>query len=295
MRLTAFLKDGHRRLGVRKDDGTLVDLSIAMPQLPSDLTALLALGPDVLGSVREAAKNAPEYAIIAAADIDFAVPIEKPGKIICVGLNYVDHAKESPYEGLPEYPVLFTRFANSLVAHEKPIIRPINSERLDWEGEIAVIIGQKVRHATVENALNFVAGYTLFNDGSIRDYQFKSHQWLMGKSFDATGAFGPDFVTADELPPGATGLRLETRLNGETVQSATTNDMMFNVAQIIAFITEGITLEPGDVIVTGTPAGVGFARKPPRFMKAGDVCEIEVEGIGILRSPIMDEIQAMAK
>lgn len=289
MRLTAFSKNGQRHLGVRTPDGALIDLSIAAPDLPSDLTALLASGPDALRKLHDIAHQSFPAALVAEKDIDYATPIENPGKIICVGLNYVDHAKESPYKDLPEYPVLFTRFANSLVAHGKPIVRPINSERLDWEGEIAVIIGKKTRHATLDNALDAVAGYTLFNDASIRDYQFKSHQWLMGKSFDATGAFGPDFVSADELPRGAKGLKLETKLNGEVVQSATTNDMMFDVAQIIAFITEGITLEPGDVIVTGTPAGVGFARKPPRFMKAGDVCQISAEGIGVLSNPIVDE------
>ena len=215
--------------------------------------------------------------------------LPRPPKMICVGLNYADHAAESPYKDVPTYPTLFGRFATSLVAHGDPIIRPVLSEELDFEGELVAVIGRRARRVSKADALQYVAGYSIFNEGSIRDYQFKAPQWTVGKNFDGTGAFGPLFVTADELPAGARGLKIETRLNGEVVQSGNTEDLIFSVADLVSIISEAMTLEPGDVIVTGTPAGVGFARKPPLFMKAGDVCEVEIEKIGILRNPIRDE------
>jgi acylpyruvate hydrolase len=186
---------------------------------------------------------------------------------------------------------LFLRVTTSLVAHEQPMIRPrvTDSEGLDFEGEIAVVLGKGGRHISKAEALSHVAGYSVFNDGSVREYQFKTPQWTVGKNFDATGAFGPDLVTADELPPGAKGLRLETRLNGQVVQSASTDEMIFDVASLISIISEAITLEPGDVIVSGTPSGIGWARNPRLLMKAGDVCEVSVEKIGTLRNVIADE------
>ena len=177
------------------------------------------------------------------------------------------------------------------MAHEQPLVRPAVSDSLglDFEGEIAAVLGKGGRHIREEDALECVAGYALFNDGSVREYQFKSPQWTVGKNFDDTGAFGPDLVTADELPPGAKGLLLETRLNGEVVQSASTDDMIFDVAQLISIVSQAITLEPGDVIVTGTPSGIGWARTPKLLMKHGDLCEVSVEGIGVLRNPVVDE------
>lgn len=218
--------------------------------------------------------------------------IPNPPKIFCVGLNYVDHAAESPYEGLPSYPVVFPRYATSLVAHGQPIIRPRISVELDFEAELVVVIGRGGRHIAREDALSHVAGYSIFNEGSVRDYQFKAPQWTIGKNFDDTGAFGPVLVTADELPPGAAGLRIETRLNGEVMQSGNTGDLIFPVDVLIATISEAISLEPGDIIATGTPAGIGWARKPPVFMKDGDLCEIEIDRIGILRNPVRDEAKA---
>jgi 2-keto-4-pentenoate hydratase/2-oxohepta-3-ene-1,7-dioic acid hydratase in catechol pathway len=216
-------------------------------------------------------------------------PVTRPGKIICVGLNYVDHAAESPYKDVPKYPAFFARFATSLIADGAPIIRPDCSHQLDYEGEIAAIIGKTARHVTEERALDHVAGYAIFNDASIRDYQFLAPQWTPGKNFDDTGAFGPEFVTADELPPGADGLALEVFLNGERMQSANTKDMVFSVAALVAKASEFTTLEPGDVIVTGTPAGVGFARKPPVFMKDGDTIEVHVERLGRLSNPVRNQ------
>jgi acylpyruvate hydrolase len=194
----------------------------------------------------------------------------------------------------PDYPTLFARFSSSLIAHGEPIVRPRISDNLDYEGELLAVIGKGGRCIPRAAALSHVCGYSIFNDGSIRDFQLRTPQWTVGKNFDNTGPFGPVFVSADELPPGAHGLKIETRLNGRMMQSATTADLIFDVATLVALISEAMTLEPGDLIITGTPAGVGAARKPPVFMRAGDVCEVEIEGIGILRNPIADEAAATA-
>ena len=224
-------------------------------------------------------------------DLELLPPLPRPPKILCVGLNYVDHAAESPYKEAPSYPAFFPRFATSLIGHGQPIIRPTVSEELDFEGELVAVVGKGGRHIDKKDALDHVAGYSIFNEGSIRDYQFKTPQWTVGKNFDDTGAFGPVFVTADELPAGAAGLKIETRLNGQVVQSANTDDMIFSVADLVSIASQTMTLEAGDVIVTGTPAGIGWARKPPLFMKEGDVCEVEIERIGVLRNPVRDEVR----
>jgi acylpyruvate hydrolase len=221
----------------------------------------------------------------------FLPPIAHPPKIICVGLNYADHAAESPYE-LPKYPTIFPRYTSTLIGHGDALIRPRCSEQLDYEGELVAVIGKGGRHIPLQRALDHVIGYSIFNEASIRDYQFKAPQWTMGKNFDSTGAFGPAMVTADALPPGGSGLRLQTRLNGKVVQSANTKELVFDVANLVAILSEAMTLEAGDIISTGTPAGVGFGKKPPVYMKDGDVVEVEIEGIGVLRNPVRDEGEA---
>jgi 2-keto-4-pentenoate hydratase/2-oxohepta-3-ene-1,7-dioic acid hydratase in catechol pathway len=220
--------------------------------------------------------------------ITFKVPIERPGKIVCMGLNYADHAKEGG-NARPEYPSFFMRGPSSMTAHLSTIVRPKVSDKLDYEAELAFVVGKKARHLTLNNALDCVAGYSIFNDGSIRDYQRKTTQWTIGKNFDHTGAFGPWLVTPDELPLGCDGLSIQSRLNGQVMQNANTKDFLWGVAETIVLITECMTLEPGDVVITGTPAGVGYARTPPVFMKPGDICEIEIESIGVLRNTIADE------
>jgi 2-keto-4-pentenoate hydratase/2-oxohepta-3-ene-1,7-dioic acid hydratase in catechol pathway len=207
-------------------------------------------------------------------------------------LNYADHTAEIHHEQTA-YPTLFLRVNTTLVAHGQPLIRPgvSDSEGLDYEGEVAVVMGKGGRHIGKAEALAHVAGYSVFNDGTVREYQFRTPQWTVGKNFDGTGGFGPDLVTADELPPGARGLKLETRLNGQVVQSANTDQMIFDVATLINVISQAITFEPGDVIVSGTPAGIGWARNPKLLMKAGDVCEVSVEKIGVLRNVIADEVR----
>ncbi len=213
------------------------------------------------------------------------------GKLLCLGLNYVDHAAEAAYQA-PAFPVVFSRFVSSLVGHQEPIVLPRVSTQLDYEAELAVVIGRTARYIGKDAALDYVAGYTLFNDGSVRDYQKRTHQWTLGKNFDRTGPLGPELVTADELPAGAKGLRIQMRVNGELRQDASTSDMIFDVATTIATLSEAITLEPGDVIAMGTPSGVGAARIPPTFLRAGDVCEVAVERIGILRNVVASEATA---
>lgn len=287
MRLATILSGGKPVLAAYRGR-ELIDLAKAGPGLPGDMLAFLAGGEAARTAIARALDGAPAAAVLDPERTTFLPVVPRPGKIICVGLNYADHSAESGFKQ-PDYPTLFGRFTTSLIGHKAPLIRPNLSDQLDYEGEIAAVIGRRGKHVSKANALDHVAGYAVFNEGSVRDYQFKAPQWTVGKNFDGTGAFGPALVTADELPPGARGLRIATRLNGETVQSARTDDMVFDVASLIAIISEAITLEPGDVIVTGTPAGVGVARKPQLFMKPGDVCEVEVEGIGTLVNPIAQE------
>jgi 2-keto-4-pentenoate hydratase/2-oxohepta-3-ene-1,7-dioic acid hydratase in catechol pathway len=285
MRIVAFERDGAQPgIGLRVGE-EIVDLTAL--GLPSTLAEWLRQGPDGVAGARSAASRAK--ARIALASIKYLPPVVAPPKAIAVGLNYVDHAAESPYKDAPKYPVLFHRFPQSWVAHGEPLVRPRVSQQFDYEGEMVVVIGKAGRYIAKERALDHVAGYSIFNDGSIRDYQFKSTQWMMGKNFDATGAFGPEFVTSDELPPGAAGLQLRTRLNGDVLQNANTRDMIFDVPTLVHVCSEAMTLLPGDIIISGTPSGVGFARKPPIWMKPGDVCEVEIEGIGTLRNRVVDE------
>jgi 2-keto-4-pentenoate hydratase/2-oxohepta-3-ene-1,7-dioic acid hydratase in catechol pathway len=286
MRIVSFLHDRAPRLGVVHGD-TVVDLAVAAPALPRELGALLARDGG-LRAAAEAADKAPAGAHRPLAGLHFLPTVGEPRKIVCLGLNYVDHAAEGGH-AKPEYPSLFLRCTTSLVGHGQPIIRPRCSTALDYEAELVAVVGKRARHVKKADAYEYVAGYACFNDGSVRDYQRKTGQWTAGKNFDATGGFGPWFVTADELPPGAAGLRIRSILNGQTMQDANTSDMIFPVAETIEILSEFMTLETGDVLVMGTPAGVGYARKPPVWMKAGDTIDIDIEGVGVLSNPIADE------
>ncbi len=285
MRFAAFTSGGKKGLAVAGADGVFHGFFDGNSEYPGSLGSLIAKGSEALDTAAAVLKNGP---VINLNQVQLLPPIQTPGKIICVGLNYVDHSLESGFTP-PSYPTIFTRFTSSLIGAGSPIIRPKASTQLDYEGEMVVVIGTGGRHIAEADALKHVIGYSIFNDASIRDYQMKSPQWTVGKNFDATGAFGPWLVTADELPPGGTGLHLQTRLNGTVVQDASTSDMIFSAAKLIAILSEALTLSPGDIIVSGTPAGVGFARKPQLYMKHGDVCEIEIEGIGVLRNTVVDE------
>lgn len=249
---------------------------------PGSVDAQIRKGPEAFAAAARAMLQQSPVDVDAA---QLLPPVGEPAKIICVGLNYTDHSAESGFEQ-PTYPTLFSRFNTSVIAHDAPMLYPVLSSTLDYEGELAVIIGKAGKCISRAMALDHVLGYSVFNDGSVREYQFKSPQWMMGKNFDGTGAFGPYMVTADELPPGARGLKLETRLNGQTVQSANTADMVFDVESLIVTISAAMTLEAGDVIVAGTPSGIGHAREPQLYMKPGDVCEVEIEGIGLLRNRV---------
>jgi acylpyruvate hydrolase len=285
MRFAAFSSERGEGLAAAHSSGEFLGLLSNDENYPGSLDLLVRQGHAALISAHAALQKG------VAIDLDQVTllpPLQAPGKIICVGLNYVDHSIESGFV-VPDYPTIFSRFASSLVGAGAAMIRPKVSSQLDYEGEMVAVIGTGGRHIAEADALDHVLAYSIFNDGSIRDYQKKAPQWTIGKNFDGTGAFGPHLVTADELPPGGKGLHIQTRLNGTVVQDATTDDMVFSVARLIAILSEALTLSPGDIIVSGTPAGVGMARNPPLFMKHGDVCEVEIEGIGILRNTVENE------
>ncbi len=250
---------------------------------PGTLPELIAQGADLLRIGRSVGQSPA----IDLSAVRLLPPVPVPPKILAVGLNYNDHLEESGLKK-PDYPEIFARFATSLIAHQEPIRRPRESTALDYEAELAVVIGKPGRRIPKEQALDHVAGYSLFNDASLRDFQLRTPQWTMGKNFDGTGSFGPWLVTPDAVPPGASGLRIQGRLNGRVMQDSRTNLLIFGVATLIETLSVAMSLERGDVIITGTPGGVGAARKPPVFMKAGDVFEVEIEGLGVLTNPVQD-------
>lgn len=282
MRYVSFEAEGRTSYGVAVDGG-IHDLGARIGSVVPDLKSYLKALE--LGFVLSPAAAASDYAI---HDVALLPPITEPGKIICVGLNYEGHRLET---GRPKqtYPTLFARFADTLIGDGAAIRRPPVSDALDYEGELAVIIGRSGFRIPTEEAASFVAGYSCFNDASLRDFQNHTHQFMPGKNFPATGAFGPALVTPDEV--GALDdLRIETRLNGIVVQSAKLHELLFSIDQLIAYISIFTPLSPGDVLVTGTPGGVGFKRTPPLFMKPGDVVEVEIDKIGRLSNEIAEEL-----
>ncbi len=268
-----------------------VNLTALHPAIGSDLMGLIAK-PELADSLAPKIDAADS---VQLSSITPALPVAAPGTIICMGLNYTDHIKEGGYD-IPEYPTLFMRGKNSIMAAGQPMVRPTCSEKLDYEAELMLIVGKRGRHISEEDALDYVFGYTVFNDGSLRDYQRKTVQWTPGKNFDDTGAIGPFTVTPEDLPEGASGLKIESRVGDEILQSSNTANMIWGVRQVIATISEYTTLEPGDLIALGTPPGVGHAKKPnPRWLKPGETVEVEIEGIGICASPVIDEKDAETK
>jgi 2-keto-4-pentenoate hydratase/2-oxohepta-3-ene-1,7-dioic acid hydratase in catechol pathway len=287
MRFSSVRSGAGDTLAVRRDDG-LYDLRRVDPTLPDGVGGLVAGGPELMARAAKAAESVTGQSRLDETSLRYRPLIERPGKIICIGRNYAAHAREGGAEPLA-YPDVFMRGATSLVAHGEALVRPRCSDQFDYEGELVFVVGRKARHVKREDAYGIIAGYSIFNEGSIRDYQRKATQWTMGKNFDGTGGFGPDLVTPDEVPDGGDGLRLTTTLNGEILQDGNTHDFIFPVAQVIAILTEAMTLEPGDVVLTGTPSGVGYARKPPVFMKPGDSVEVTIEAVGTLRNSVIDE------
>jgi len=284
MKLASYRYADHERFGAVVDD-TVIDLT--------EVTGHETLA-DFVGSSDWEKRDAlvEQGTVVQLSEVVLLPVIPRPEKIVCSVRNYMDHHQEAVAAGLnrelSEFPPIFLRVWRSQVAHDQAIVRPRASESLDWEGELAVIIGVGGRDIPVESAWDHVAGYSCYNDASVREFQFHAKQIAAGKNFESTGGFGPWMVSSDEIEPGQV-LKLETRLNGETVQSGDTGQMIFDVPALINYASTIFTLAPGDVILTGTPSGVGFSRKPPRFMKPGDVVEVEIEGIGVLRNPVVDQ------
>ena len=272
------------RYGVLLPDG-MVDMRLCMDNAPDSINDFVALASSQIGLMDSIAARAASARAVPLEQIELLPCIPRPSKILCLGVNYHDHAAEGG-NTVADYPVIFFRGPSSLLAHGAAIAIPPISTALDYEAELALVIGKTTRNVLEENALRSVFAYACFNDATFRDYQRKTSQWTIGKNFDLTGGFGPYLVTADELPPGCNGLHIESRLNGRVMQSASTSDMVFHVAPTIALMSACMTLEPGDVIVMGTPGGVGYARKPPVWMVAGDTIEIDIEGIGVLRNTV---------
>jgi 2-keto-4-pentenoate hydratase/2-oxohepta-3-ene-1,7-dioic acid hydratase in catechol pathway len=276
----SFQHQGRASYGIAKDDG-VVDLGKRLGSRCPTLRALLAQG--ALGEASKLAREAPDHKL---AEVSFLPVIPDPSKILAIGLNYTDHAKEVGAQ-LPAKPIVFPRWPDSQVGHEQPMVKPQESEQYDYEVELCVVIGKRARRVSPKDALGCVAGYTIYNDGSIRDWQFHTSQWAPGKNFPASGSVGPWMVTSDELPD-AGRLRVTAKLNGKTLQDGNTANLIFPVPEIVSYISQFTNLEPGDLIPTGTPAGVGFSRKPPVFMKPGDTVELEIEKIGVLRNRIVE-------
>ncbi|HWI21580.1 MAG TPA: fumarylacetoacetate hydrolase family protein [Baekduia sp.] len=312
MKLVSTLQSGEARLGavsgntvidlqraaasLARSEGKVAAAEIAAATVPTDAVRFLELGEPAIAAARAAVEHvatlsdADARADLLVSDLDesrLLCPVPKPPKIICVARNYGEHAKEAGFE-MSEIPILFARFTETLVAPGDPVVRPKVSDDFDWEGELAVVIGKGGRAISKADALDHVAGYSLFNDCTVRPYQFRVTQYTAGKNFSYSGPFGPYLVTKDEIPDPHT-LDLSLTINGETKQSANTGDMFFDVPTIIEHISEFIALEPGDLIPMGTPAGVGFKRKPPEFLKPGDVVSVTIPEIGTLTNPVVAE------
>src|SRR4051812_49037625 len=288
MKLVTFTRDDAVRIGaLTQRDGrdVVIDLNQAVPNLPNDMITFLTGGDANRTLAMQALAAPPAEAVLDRSAVQLSAPIPRPGKIICIGLNYRDHAAESNAE-LPAYPTVFAKYASCIIGPGVPIVIPRVTSQVDYEGELAVVIGRRARDVSEANALEYVAGYVPFNDVSARDYQNRTSQWTMGKTFDTFGPMGPALVTADEIvDPHALDIRL--LIGDEVLQSSNTRHLIFRVDELIAYLSAVMTLEPGDIISTGTPAGVGAARTPKRWLRAGDCVRIEIEGLGVLENPVI--------
>jgi acylpyruvate hydrolase len=288
MKLVTFIQDGQERLGaLREQDGKsyIVDLNKADPQIPSDIIAFLESGAAARDRADKIVAATPIANGIPLDSVRLTAPIPRPRKIICIGLNYRDHAAEANLP-LPKFPVVFCKWANSVVGPGDAIVIPPQIQEPDYEVELGVVIGKRARNIAEADALDVVAGYVPFHDVSARDYQMRTSQWTMGKTIDTFGPMGPALVTADEVPDPH-NLNLKLSVGDAILQNGNTRDLIFNINYLIADLTAVMTLEPGDVIATGTPAGVGFSRTPPRFLKPGDIVRIEIEKLGVLENPVV--------
>ena len=285
MKLVTFIHSGQSRIGALVGDGAIVDLNRANPQLPTDMLAFLAGGADAKALAEKAVASALPSAVIQQSAVTLQAPLPRPGKILCIGLNYRDHAAESN-QPIPEHPTVFAKYNNTVVGPGAAIVLPSVTEKVDYEAEFAFVIGRTARNVAAEDALDYVAGYLPFNDVSARDYQMRTSQWTVGKTFDTFGPMGPALVTSDEIA-NPHDLDISLTINGEVLQSSNTSNLIFSVNELIADLTSFMTLEPGDIISTGTPSGVGSARKPQRWLRAGDVVAVTIEGLGTLENPVI--------
>ncbi len=286
MRLVTFMSNGDPHIGAEGPHG-VVDFATVAPELPETMLELLADGPAALDEARRAAAKAfaDGIDVLSSDRVRLLAPLPRPGKIFGIGLNYRDHAEETG-NPIPEVPMVFSKAVTAVIGPGAAIEIPPASARIDYEGELAVVIGRLAKRVARADALKYVAGYSIMNDVTARDYQVRSGH-CMGKSFDTFAPLGPVVVTADEIPDPGT-LELRTIVSGEELQHSNTRHLIFDVPALIEFITAGVTLEPGDVITTGTPAGVGVRRDPRRYLKAGDIVRVEISGIGALENPVID-------
>ena len=288
MKLVTYVKDGEYMPGAivkREGREVIVDLLAADASLPASIRALLEAGPPALQKAEAAAEEATGYLELSA--IKLAAPIPNPDKILCIGLNYADHAAESG-QPLPDYPIVFSKYSNTVIGSGDAIMLPKVTDQVDYEAELGFVIGKRARHVSEADALEYVAGYLNVNDVSARDYQTRTSQWTMGKSFDTFAPMGPALVTADELPdPHNLAIRLW--IGADTLQDSSTSQLIFSVPQLLADISQVMTLQPGDIVSTGTPPGVGAARRPPRWLKPGETVNMEIEGLGVLSNPVVAE------
>lgn len=288
MKLVTFQRNGQSRLGaLRQDNGQeyITDLNQVEPRLPSDLIAFLESGDHARTLAEQALASTRPADGIARGTVQLKAPVVRPGKIICIGLNYHDHAIESN-QPLPEFPIVFSKYSNTVIGSGDTIEIPRITEKPDYEAELGVVIGKRAKNVSEADALNYVAGYLPLNDVSARDFQMRTSQWTIGKTFDTFAPMGPALVTADEIPDPHT-LNIQLSIGGKVLQSSNTRNLIFTVNRLIAYLTSVMTLEPGDVIATGTPGGVGAARTPPRWLRTGDVVRIEIERLGVLENPVV--------
>ncbi len=283
MKIATFTHDGSTRIGVAVGD-EIIDLSVAAPGLPREMIDFLAAGPDAM----EAARSATTEGVrIPLADVHLEAPIARPPKFLAVGLNYADHVAESGM-ATPEHPTIFNKQSTCVTGPTDPVHVPKASHVLDYEGELGIVIGRRGRHISREDAADYIAGYLIVDDVTVRDWQFRTPTWTMGKSFDTHGPIGPWIVTTDEIRDPHR-LELRTFVNGELRQESNTKQLIFDCFFLIEHFSTAFSLEPGDIIATGTPGGIGILSKPPKILKAGDVVRIEIEGIGEIENPIIDE------
>jgi 2-keto-4-pentenoate hydratase/2-oxohepta-3-ene-1,7-dioic acid hydratase in catechol pathway len=289
MRLVTFAERGTRsfRVGALESvngKDVVVDLGQTSRGVPRSMRSLLQGLDGDFQSLLDMAHKAPVETRLQMADVTLGPVVPDPEKIICIGLNYRDHAKETNLP-LPEVPTVFAKYSNTLIGDGEAIVISAATSKIDYEAELAFVIGRRAKNVSEEEALAYVAGYTIFNDVSARDYQLRTSQWTLGKSFDTFGPVGPALVTKDEVPnPHALGIRL--RIGDELLQNSNTSEMVFSVAMLVAHLSTAMTLEPGDIVATGTPAGVGFTRKPPRFLRAGETVRVEIDHLGVLQNPV---------